>query len=89
MQEEPIKIEDGVYLTKGSSFFGWRLIFPIKNEDGSINWFNLFTGGSWANVAWTILIVGVLVGSIFLYRHDVNAIKEYYQSICFNLNPFA
>lgn len=32
-----------IYLKKG--IFGWAVVQPIKNEDGSTNWINLLFGG--------------------------------------------
>jgi hypothetical protein len=32
-----------VHLKK--DYFGWRIIYPYRNEDGSINWINLLFGG--------------------------------------------
>ena len=31
--------DEKVYLKK--DFLGWRVVHPIKNEDGSYNWFNV------------------------------------------------
>ena len=72
---------ENVYLRKARS--GWRVVKPIKNEDGSINWFNLLAGGSW----WNLLFVGVLVLliciSIWEYTHNINILLS-----CFD-NPIA
>lgn len=48
---------DKVYLKK--SILGYRVVYPIKNEDGSINWFNLLVGGK-ANLLFLIILL--LVG---------------------------
>jgi hypothetical protein len=32
-----------IYLRK--DWLGWRVVAPVKNEDGSWNWFNLIFGG--------------------------------------------
>ena len=34
---------DKVYLKK--DWLGWRVVAPLKNEDGSWNWFNIIFGG--------------------------------------------
>lgn len=52
---------------------GYRIIFPIKNKDGSINWFNLFTGGSWGNLIFITIIVLLICGSVWAYQHDIRA----------------
>jgi len=54
----------------------YRLVFPIKNRDGSINWFNLLTGGSWGRLIITLLICAALVASVFIYKHDVSSLVE-------------
>ena len=35
--------KEKIYLKKG--IFGYSIVHPAKNEDGSINWSNLFFGG--------------------------------------------
>lgn len=45
-----------------------RIVHPWKNKDGSINWFNIFTGGSWKN-----LIIGIAITILLLL-----AIWEFY-----------
>lgn len=52
---------------------GWRVIYPIKNEDGSINWFNLITGGSWARLIIMLLVIAAVVGLTLSYRADVQS----------------
>ena len=64
------KLEDGTYLDKDR--FGYKIIYPWKNEDGSINWFNLCTGGSWYNLMKVSLIVLLILGMVWSYKHDVS-----------------
>ena len=45
--------DDGSYLKK-DELFGYRVIYPYKNPDGTIHWFNLLTGGSWAKLIVTL-----------------------------------
>jgi hypothetical protein len=79
--------DDGSYLKK--DMFGYRVIYPYKNNDGSINWFNLWTGGSWAKLIVTILIVSLIMFSVFAYKTDVKTCYEVIKSPCdyCNLNP--
>ena len=63
--------EDLIHLKK-SNIFGWSVIHPYKNEDGSINWFNLITGGSWANFFMWIFITLIIVGVIIEYTNNIN-----------------
>ena len=53
---EASELPDGekVYLKK--DWLGWRVVHPIKNEDGSINWFNaIFSSKS--NLVFLIVLV--------------------------------
>lgn len=49
----------------------FRVVKPWKNKDGTTNWFNVLTGGSW----WNLLLVAFMVIVITL------AIKEYVGNI--------
>ncbi|MFP4457177.1 MAG: hypothetical protein ACLFPS_05900 [Clostridia bacterium] len=62
---------DGERINLKKSNLGWKVVHPIKNPDGSINWKNLITGGSW----WNLLIVAFLVIII------LSAINEYYSNV--------
>lgn len=68
IQAEQLPVAEKVYMKK--TFMGWKVVHPIKNEDGSINWFNLITGGSWWNVFFTAVAVGVM--SFFFYEYASN-----------------
>jgi len=72
---ERIKLNNEEVVLK-KDFSGWRVIYPIKNPDGSINWKNLLIGGSWFNLIKVILIVGIIVFIIYSYKHDIQATKD-------------
>lgn len=65
--------EDRVYMKKG--IFGWRVVHPIKNPDGSWNHVNALFGG-WGNLIFTLLVVGAVCFMIYSHYHDLNAIRE-------------
>ena len=70
--------KDKVYLKR--DIFGWRVVQPIKNSDGRINWLNLTLGG-FRNAIFLLgilLIIGFLMWAHF---HDVKAIKDNYGKI--------
>ena len=71
--QEKIKIDEGVYL-KRDDLFGknYRLIYPLKHEDGSWNKFNLCTGGSYWNLIKVIILVILMVSLPFIYKHDMS-----------------
>lgn len=62
---------EGIYL-KNSPLMGWGVVYPWKNEDGSINWFNFLTGGRWSNLVMTIIIVALLVLVTMEYSNNIN-----------------
>lgn len=62
---------DSFYVRK--SILGYRVVYPIKREDGSMNWFNLFTGG-WANLIFVIICVSML---LWITVDTNNQIEEY------------
>lgn len=77
-----ISIEgETIHLKKG--FMGWNVITPYKNEDGSINWFNLLTGGSWKRLIIMIFVVLVILGAIYEYTTNISTLVG-----CFD-NPVA
>lgn len=74
IEAQNLPLEDKVYMKK--DMFGWRVVHPIKNEDGSLNWFNIFTGGSWGNLILIIFIVGVICFGTWAHYHDINIVRE-------------
>lgn len=64
---EVIMFGEYVYLKK--DFLGWRMVYPIKNKDGSTNWMNLIFGGK-RNL---FILIGVLLflGLLFLGFNEV------------------
>ena len=61
---EPIDLgnNETIHLKKGR--FGYRVVNPIKNPDGTTNWINLLIGG-WGNF-WTLIFIMFVILS-FLY----------------------
>jgi len=63
-----------VYVSQRDNSF--KVVKPIKNDDGTINWFNLLTGGSW----WNLIIVGIIVmivlGLLQEYSSNVRMLQE-------------
>ena len=67
----------GDYTIKKSKFWGDRIIYPIKNDDGTTNWFNLITGGAWGKAISSMLVFLMVLAIVFSYKHDVST----YQTI--------
>ena len=73
--------DDGSYLKK-DELFGYRVIYPYKNPDGTIHWFNLLTGGSWAKFVVTLFIVALIIFSVWAYKTDVATCYEVIKNPC-------
>lgn len=54
------------------SFDGWRVIYPYKNLDGSYNWFNILTGGSYFKLLIIIIIILIICFFLFEYWRNLN-----------------
>ncbi len=72
-----------VYLVKQGK--NYRVVHPIKNEDGSWNWFNLFTGGSWFNVIVVGAIVLITLAILQEYSSNVKFLQDQLAS-CFPID---
>lgn len=77
---DDIKIDEGVLVRKGK--LGYRLIYPYKRDDGSINWFNALCGGSWWNFGVTLFVVMAILVSVYSYKHDI-AVYQNVTDFCF------
>lgn len=60
-------------------YFGYRIIHPYRNEDGTINWLNLLFGGKKNLVS---LILYMLI--VFLFYMGINEIISAYKIIAAN-----
>lgn len=74
------KIDEGVYLDKDK--FGYKLVYPFKNEDGSLNWFNIAVGGNWYSLIKTIGFVLLIIFMSWSYAHDVKECREVMAAPC-------
>lgn len=59
----------------------WKVVYPITNEDGSINWFNLITGGSWIKLLIVIVIVLMIIGVFYEYTTNLNFCNQLINNI--------
>lgn len=76
-----LEIDGDIIYLKKSKYFGWGVIKPLKNEDGSLNWFNLLTGGNILTFIFTLVLVISLIGAIFEYTSAINTANQ-----CLQLN---
>lgn len=68
-------IDKNVFVKK-EAIFGLehhRLVYPLKKDDGSINWFNLCTGGSYWNLIKVAIFVSLMVALVLVYKHDMSS----------------
>lgn len=87
-KHESIEINgEKVYLKK-SKIFGWGIVYPNKNEDGTYNWFNLLTGGSWLRLFIVIAIVLLVLGIAYEYMSNLAICQQYinYYNLKNNIN---
>jgi len=75
LKMERIKINNEEVVLK-KDFSGWRVIYPIKNPDGKINWKNFLIGGSWFNLIKVMLVVGLILFIAYSYKHDIEIAKK-------------
>ena len=68
---------DKVFLKK--DFLGYRVVLPIKNSDGSVNWFNLLLGGR--RGIFMLILVLLLSGMFYL---GVKELIGNYQTVAEN-----
>lgn len=61
---------------EGTFYYRKRKVYPVFNEDGSVNWFNLLTGGSWLKLFLTLLVIAILLGAIWEYSANMKQCTE-------------
>ena len=65
-----LPLNERIYLKK--DFIGWKVVHPIKNEDGTMNWKHFFIGGSYWNFLFLLGIVLIILGALIEYSSTVN-----------------
>ena len=68
-----------VYLKK--DFLGWRVVNPIRNEDGSMNWFNLIFGSK-SNLLFLVILLIFGVALYFGINELIGAYKDVAANPC-------
>jgi hypothetical protein len=79
---EASELPEGEKVFLKHSFDGWRVVYPFKNEDGTINWFNLCTGGSWWSILKTLFLLFIILGVSWSYAHDTKQCRELVNNPC-------
>ena len=78
---EKVFIEGDLIYLKKSNIFGWIVVHPYKKDDGSIDWFNLITGGSKANLFMWLFITLIIVGVIIEYTNNINHLVSCFDNL--------
>ena len=83
MKIHKIQIDNkDVFISQRDDSF--KVVKPMRNEDGSVNWFNLLTGGSWWNIIIVAIVVVLILGLLYEYSLNVNLLLE-----CLRTNSIA
>ena len=65
-----------IYLKRNTLFKDMRIVHPIKNDDGTWNWFHIVIG-SWSGFFRTIMMLLLMVLIMFAYAHDTAECKAF------------
>lgn len=67
-QFKKVEIEgEQLYLNK-SKVFGWTVVYPVKNEDGTLNWKHFIAGRTW----WNLIIIMMFIVLFFAAGYEYN-----------------
>ena len=72
-------LEEPVYLKKG--MFGYRVVYPIRNPDGSLNWINVLFGG-YENLIKLIIILFIFFCFIYGVQEMMGSCKDMAKNPC-------
>ena len=78
LKAEDLPQSEEIYFKK--DIFGYRIVNPIKNSDGSFNWINILFGG-YRNLFFLIILLLSAGFTIWSYNHDIAEVKAYYGNI--------
>ena len=79
IEASEIPNEEKVYLKK--DILGWRVVHPIKNEDGTTNWLNLLIGG-WGNLFKLLFILLVIFSFLYGVKEMMRGCNEMAKNPC-------
>jgi len=63
-----------IALKKG--IFGWGIVYPLRDEDGKINWKNCIAGGSWVKLIFLAVLVFFIIMAIVEYTTNFQFCAE-------------
>lgn len=79
IETSELPLGEKVYLKK--DFLGWRVVYPIKNEDGTWNWFNIIFGSK-SNLLFLIIVFLLGIGLYFGVTELIETYKQIAASPC-------
>ena len=79
IKAEDLPEKENIYFKK--DMFGYRIVHPIKNEDGTINVINLLFGGT-RNLINLIIILLIMGALLYTYNHDIKEMKDVVENPC-------
>jgi len=75
-----INLEDKyVFVSYNDALESFKVVKPWKNEDGTLNWFNILTGGSWRNLIITAFIILVILGTLNEYSTNIQTLLDCFE----------
>jgi len=94
MEIKRVEIDGETIYLKKNSKLGYKVIYPWKKENykpykecsnfkewkKGINWFNLWTGGSWWNLLIVFIIVFVVLGLLYEYSANIERFMNCFTS---------
>lgn len=83
-----IIIDGEKVLLSKSKFFGWGVVYPIKNQDGSFNWKNLIIGGNYFKAVIVWLLVLLVLGAAMEYVNMYQQVQTLSNQTCINLTAY-
>lgn len=84
IKAEELPRDEVIYFKR--DYFGYRIVHPIKNDDGTINWLNLLVGGK-RNLVFLIVVLLILGGLLYSYAHDIKEMKDVVENPCDYCEP--
>lgn len=76
---EQLPRDEEIYFKK--DWAGYRIVHPIKNKDGSINWINFLCGGK-RNAVFMLVVILLIFTAMFAYAQDIKQYKEVVENPC-------
>lgn len=59
---------------------GWRVVHPMKNEDGTRNWANTLYGGT-GNLIFLLAMITIVAGMLYLFQYQLELVEQHYYKI--------